>query len=178
MRVQSKPSITSRSGWNAAAASCSGSNKPQYLFIHHSGDANDNLSKVFGNDEKGFMKRIQEIHMNSSWDDIGYNFAVGVKGLLMEGRDPSKQGGHTSGYNTKAIGVCVLGNYDIRKFTSAQEEALVDLLSWLCYKYDIDPSNIKGHRDVASKSCPGDDIYARMSHIRGKVIGRLNPTPE
>ncbi|EOD01644.1 peptidoglycan recognition protein family protein [Caldisalinibacter kiritimatiensis] len=175
--AQPKPYILSRSGWGALPADgCSGSNNPEYIIIHHTGDENDALANYFGDDEEGFMKRIQEIHMNDNgWCDIGYNYAVGVNGLLMEGRNVNVAGAHAYGYNSKSIGVVVLGNYDIRDFTVKQEDKLVDLLAWLCYKYTIDyNTHIIGHRDVASKSCPGDNIYNRLSTIKDKIKNRFD----
>lgn len=173
---QPKPYILSRSAWNAAAANgCSGSNTPEYLIVHHTGDANDALSTQFGDDEKGFMKRIQEIHMGKSWCDIAYNYGIGVNGSIMEGRNPTVTGANATGYNSKSIGIVVLGNYDIRSFSTTQENKLVDLLAWLCYKYQIDYSTkIVGHQDVGSTSCPGSNIYSRLPAIISKVRDRFD----
>ncbi|SCY79122.1 peptidoglycan recognition protein family protein [Alkaliphilus peptidifermentans] len=174
---QPKPAMISRSGWNAASPSgCSGSNSKQYIIVHHSGDQNDALAIHFGTNEKGFMKRIQEIHMNSNrWCDIGYNFGIGVVGSILEGRNLNVLGAHAVGYNSNAIGICVHGNYDIRSFTLAQENSLVDLLAWLCYTYNISTANILGHRDVSSTACPGAGIYSKLSSIRSKVLQKLSP---
>lgn len=38
---QSKPSIISRSQWQAATASTYSSNNPEYIIVHHSGETND-----------------------------------------------------------------------------------------------------------------------------------------
>lgn len=173
---QPKPTILSRTDWKAASASgCSGSNSKKYIIVHHSGDDNDAIAKVFGNDEKGFMKRIQEIHMGQGWCDIGYNYGIGVNGTILDGRNDNVTGGHATGYNSSAGGVFVHGNYDIRSFKSIQEDSLVNLLSWLCYIYNISPVNILGHQDVANKSCPGNNIYPRLNTIKDKVTQRLHP---
>lgn len=92
----------------------------------------------------------------------------------MKGRNIDDQGAHALNYNTISIGICVLGNYDIRSFENSQEESLIDLIAWLCYKYDISTSKIIGHCDVSNKSCPGDNIYDRMPSIRGAIIAKLN----
>lgn len=175
---QPKPTMTSRAGWGADSANYQGfgSNSPQYIIVHHSGEPNDDFSTLYGSNEKAFMKRIQEIHIGNTYGDIGYNYGIGVNGLIMDGRDDSVEGCHTlSGYNTKSIGVCVLGNYDIRSFTSSQEQSLVDLLAWLCYTYNVSYSNIIGHKDVSATSCPGSDIYSELSSIKGQVNRKLNP---
>ncbi|MBN4067544.1 hypothetical protein JYT33_00135 [Alkaliphilus transvaalensis] len=49
----------------------------------------------------------------------------------------------------------------------------MDLLSWLCYQYNISPANIIGHRDNGSSHCPGDQIYNDLTDIRNEVSTRV-----
>lgn len=173
---QPKPTILSRTEWKADSPSgCSGSNSKKQIIVHHSGDENDAISKAFGNDEKGFMKRIQEIHIGQGWCDIGYNYGIGVNGTILDGRNDNVTGSHATGYNSSSIGVFIHGNYDIRTFKSIQENSLVTLLSWLCYNYNISSANIIGHRDVSNKSCPGSNIYSRLNLIKDRVTQNLYP---
>lgn len=179
MKPQSRPSMILRSSWGAVAAqnsgSCTRTNSPQYIIVHNSGDANDALSKTFGSDERGFMKRLQEIHFGIGDCDLGYNYCIGLAGSLLEGADPTKEGRHTLGYNATSIGVCVHGNYNIRTLTSEQKNTLIYTLAWLCYKYNIHPTNIKGHGEVNSTDCPGADIKSKLSDIKTQVTYLLYP---
>lgn len=45
------------------------------------------------------------------WSDIGYNFLVGEDGNVYEGRGWDKQGAHSKPFNSKSIGICIIGNY-------------------------------------------------------------------
>ncbi|WP_432662361.1 peptidoglycan recognition family protein [Wukongibacter baidiensis] len=179
---QPKPRILSKSEWGGTIVTPSGAtNNPEYLIVHHTGDANNALADAFGSDEAGFMKRVQEIHMGKGYYDIGYNFGLGSEGTLMEGRSIAREGGHTlNGYNTKSIGIVALGNYSpedcgskASTLSSVQEDSLIDILAWLCYKYDIESYDIIGHRDAQSKDCPGSRIYDKLDDIRNKVAERL-----
>lgn len=180
MIYQSEPSMVSRSGWGARSATNNLVNlgSKQYIVIHHAGDANDNIVKVYP-DEKAAMKRYQEIHMDSNgWADIGYHYCVGIKGTILQERNDTKEGVHTPGYNYCSIAVMIHGNYDIRSLTSTQKSKLVSLLAWLCYTNNISPSKIYGHGDLASSSCPGSSVKSQLSSIRGLVMNKLYPQPE
>lgn len=45
------------------------------------------------------------------WNDIGYNFLIGGDGNVYEGRGWGKHGAHSSPYNSKSIGICIIGNF-------------------------------------------------------------------
>jgi len=45
------------------------------------------------------------------WADIGYNFLVGEDGNVYEGRGWDKQGAHSKLFNSKSIGICIIGDY-------------------------------------------------------------------
>lgn len=175
---QMQPSMITRSQWGAAPAiakeSCLRSNSPIYLVVHHTGDTNDNLVKNYP-DEKACMKRIQQIDFDINYCDISYNYCIGINGSLLEGCDPTKEGRHTTNYNHQSIAVCVHGNYDIRNFTTTQKDMLISTLAWLCYKYNIEPSYIKGHFELNSTVCPGANIKSQLSDIRTKVTNKLYP---
>ena len=57
------------------------------------------------------VRNIQAQHMGKSWDDIGYNFLVAPTGEIFEGRGWGVKGSHSIPYNSKSIGICVIGNY-------------------------------------------------------------------
>ena len=49
---------------------------------------------------------------NKNWEDIGYNFLVGEDGNIYEGRGWGKHGAHSKPYNSKSIGICMIGNFN------------------------------------------------------------------
>jgi hypothetical protein len=36
---------------------------------------------------------------------------------------------------------------------------MIRLLAWGVAEFGIEPASIRGHRDVASTTCPGDNLY-------------------
>ncbi|CAF4420816.1 unnamed protein product [Rotaria sp. Silwood2] len=51
--------------------------------------------------------------ISNDWNDIGYNFLVGGDGHIYEGRGWKYKGSHCYGYNDKAIGIGVIGDYTV-----------------------------------------------------------------
>ena len=113
---------------------------------------------------------IRKWHTDKGWSDIGYHFVIRRNGQVEKGRPETKQGAHVYGYNKDSIGICMVGGLDDMKkadanFTFAQYSALVNLIADLQKKYGMDVK-VRGHRDVAAKSCPCFSILSLIKIIR------------
>jgi hypothetical protein len=101
------------------------------------------------------------------WRGLGYDFVIdnGTQGTqdgdIEVGRRWFYQisGAHcnSAGMNSKAIGICLVGNFDNEHVSKKQLDALVSLVDDLMHIYNIPIYNIKGHRDIPGEatSCPG-----------------------
>lgn len=88
--------------------------------------------------------------------DIMYNFLVrGTTGQIYEGRGWNAIGAHTKGHNTEGIGVCVLTRGPI----SNAAQASVRWLYAEAARRAGHALTVRGHRDLDSTACPGDEIY-------------------
>lgn len=167
--------IKPRSYWGASGTISSGMSGTRslaqlsHIVVHHTAG--------YGSNDVSYMKAVQDYQQSLGWGDIGYHFAIGKSGVIMQGRSVNYVGAHAKQpMNTIALGVTLLGNFEFTMPTSAQVNSLVRLLSFLCNKYNISPSNIIGHRDVpgpaGSTTCPGNRFYNAtnaLSAIRNKV---------
>lgn len=117
------------------------------------------------------------------FSDIGYHYLVD-RDRYIDGRDVYRGrqaqrdgslslGAHTAGHNEGNIGIAVLGDYTHQAFTPRQLKVLEDLAAWLCYTYGLPSEAIKGHRDLSSTTCPGDNLYQRLPDLREGVRRRL-----
>ncbi|GAB3213804.1 N-acetylmuramoyl-L-alanine amidase [Marinactinospora endophytica] len=103
-------------------------------------------------------RQIQAFHMDSNgWSDVGYNFLIDTDGKIYEGRGWLVVGAHATGHNTSGIGACFIGgNGDATPATRKAIRALYDEANRKAGR----TLKIRGHRDVGSTDCPGDDLYA------------------
>jgi len=110
-------------------------------------------------------------HLVRPWQDIGYHWMIerlsDHRPWVIQGRSLMKPGAHCTqqGMNRKAIGLCVVGNFDEAPPPEDIFEKTADFVAWLCRMYRIPVDNVHGHTEFASyKTCPGklfDMIYFR-----------------
>lgn len=139
-------------------------NKWRYIIIHHSGtDVGSALAFDRYHNLRGFA------------GGLGYHFVIdnGTKGkfdgqIEVSPRWLNKQDGahcRASGMNSKAIGICLVGNFNYSRPTDKQLDSLVYLVNRLRRYYNIPISNIVGHGQVlgAQTDCPGTQFpWARF----------------
>ncbi len=120
----------------------------------------------------------------NGWKDIGYQYVIDngvikhdyylgcMNGAIEVGRpidgdiiaESSEKGAHAYGYNSNSIGICMIGK---DKFTPNQIGKLIDLVSDLMVKFEIELENVLGHYELdPRKTCPNID----MSSFRNLLI--------
>lgn len=155
----------------------------QYIIIHHSGTRRKNQD----------VNVIDRWHKARGWAKVGYHFVVlndamdewWRDGEVQAGRALGKAGAHVLGLNDSSIGVCVVGNGDMRPWTYRQLVSVVHLCARLCKEYDIKTHNVLGHKEVSrlvsdgvlekryepDTRCPG--VLVRMDGVRDQIAERL-----
>ncbi|CAH1101152.1 unnamed protein product [Psylliodes chrysocephalus] len=154
------PTIISRQAWGAKAAKSKqnfAQNPPPYVVIHHS----ETPSCTTSDSCTRRVKNIQDFHINSrGWSDIGYNFLIGGDGNVYEGRGWGIRGAHVPKYNSRSIGICMIGNFQSSTPPSNQMEALKNLISCGTDSNKIASDyHLIGHRQGKDTDCPGDALY-------------------
>ncbi len=142
----------------------------RYLVVHHNG--------VDGRTWRDILRT----HLGQGWLGIGYHQVIHEDGTVHAGRDESRPGAHTSGFNVTRDGgmtlaVCVIGNLDKHPMNGGQWTALVKSLADWCAWHELDPfTAILGHRETrpfvrqalrTKKSCPGK--FVDMGMLRRDV---------
>lgn len=98
--------------------------------------------------------------VESPWRDIGYHWGIEIVNnevVVMQGRPETMAGAHTTqqGMNSKSLGICVVGNYDLVAPSDDVMLALANLCAKKLIQYGLTIDRIKAHRDYANKTCPG-----------------------
>ncbi|MCC7370311.1 MAG: N-acetylmuramoyl-L-alanine amidase [Chloroflexi bacterium] len=172
---------------------------PSLLVVHHTAGDHDIT------DPEAEVRAIYAYHaVTQGWGDIGYNLLIDSSGRVYEGRrgrDPGSRGqreivgegvvaGHALDYNYGSAGVALLGNYQVRQPSTATIDTLVETLTFLAFRYGIDPTTVaayprarsdgtvmwrdsmnavSGHRDCLPTECPGDNVYPLLAGVRQRV---------
>ena len=145
----------------APPANIEGTRRWDGIIIHHSAT------------DFGDASSFDTSHRNKGWDELGYHFvidngknATGNKDGLVEVGSrwlKQKHGAHCrvsqeddNYWNEHYIGICLVGNFEVKPPTYAQYRALQKLVYFLKDRYNIPSSKIIGHRDADKGTlCPG-----------------------
>ena len=116
------------------------------------------------------LRQHQEFHQSRGWPDLAYHFMIDAEGNVYEGRPVDAVGDTGTNYDpTGHLLICCEGNFDEQELPASQYESLVRMVAWGAAEYRVDPGEVRGHRDVAATSCPGDELY---SLIAGGALSR------
>lgn len=129
-----------------------------YIILHHSGTPAGSLQSI----HQQHLRR-KDAHGNP-WKGIAYHFVIGNGHGMPDGAVEAtfrwKQqlhGAHAGHalYNSRGIGICIIGNFEQTSPTKAQLTALRKLLTILAQQHSISPDNILGHSTFRKTACPG-----------------------
>lgn len=163
------------------------------MVVHHT--AENNVKSL---SDQELMRSMYYYHtITRGWGDIGYQYVVGQRGQVYEGRAGGDYavGAHVSWNNRGTVGISVIGNFEVDTLVKEQQEAIGKLLAALAKKYGIDTniartahrackvgeecltrdSEIKsliGHRDAGYTSCPGANLYAELTKTYVPTLGK------
>lgn len=112
---------------------------PEYIIIHHTEEVGWDLYKT------------HQYHISLGWKCIGYNYFIEEDGIIIEGRG-MKVGAHTKGMNSKSIGICLSGNFDVDLPKCEQINSLKNLCTFLQKNYNISIERVIAHREVENVS--------------------------
>ncbi|XP_033606966.1 peptidoglycan-recognition protein SC2 [Cryptotermes secundus] len=160
------PRIISKEEWGGRPPV--GSTEPlslpvPFVVVHHGG-----MRKYCTTMEEcvAIVRSYQNYHIDfNGWNDIGYNFLVGEDGNVYEGRGWEAVGAHAPTYNTRSIGMCIIGDFTDRLPNPAALNALQQLIDCGVAEKKIEAQyQLIGHRqNAASKTeCPGNKLFQEI----------------
>ncbi|TRW81260.1 N-acetylmuramoyl-L-alanine amidase [Mycolicibacterium sp. 018/SC-01/001] len=162
-------SMLCREAWGARAALPGGTPQvPSQITIHH--------SAVTLGDNRNAPERIradQRYHQDSQgWIDIAYHIGIDLQGNIYQLRDPEIEGDTATSYDPAGhLLILCEGNFDQEEVTEQLIESVAVACAWGVNRYAISPDLIAGHRDFAATSCPGANLYTRITS--GEVRRRV-----
>ncbi|MEH2194727.1 MAG: N-acetylmuramoyl-L-alanine amidase [Nostoc sp.] len=180
--------------WGAESAGSFKKTVPKFIVIHNTDNKNppDDVSQGTVDGGKKLARQIQEDHIKRNrWNDSGHNFLNTTGGIILEGRHGTlnavkqgmcvvsahaKQDGNRLGGGNNSPGIENEGNFKTFKMQQKQWDSLVELCVSLCDSCNINPKNIRGHRDFSNTDCPGDWLYGELPRLRQEVADKLGTT--
>lgn len=128
------------------------------IVVHHTASAADIT-----------VEDIHQMHLNNGWTGAGYHVIIYPDGSAHEGRPIDCIGAHCYEYNSRSVGVNLVGNFESYPPTSEQIATLKEVLRWLQAKYP--GAEIGGHRAWNATACPGAYLAEMLPSIVKEVGG-------
>lgn len=135
------------------------------LTVHHSGG-----EQFRDRSEMAAVQRLQGMlaeHASRGYGDIGYHFVIDPVGRVWEGRPLAFEGAHVVGQNEANVGIVVLGDYDRQDLVVPQRESLRLMIGCMRERYGIKLHRVYGHSDLGASACPGKNLYAWVTGLKG-----------
>lgn len=121
-----------------------------HVVIHHTGA------------EEKDAAQVRRYHLSLGWQDVGYHFIIERCGLIVPGRSMALRGAHcvADGMNHRAVGIVLIGNFQINYPSYQQIVSLKQLLNVLQQQLPLEEQYISLHRQVlgAKTVCPGKNF--------------------
>lgn len=150
-----------RDAWGARPARAGG--RPHTITrmtLHHE-------AVVLGDNRNapGRLRQDQRYHQDQKgWVDIAYHVGIDRHGNIYELRTPQIAGDTATDYDTTGhFLVLCEGDFDQEVVSDAQLHAAALAFAWATQTFHIAIDTLAGHRDLASTSCPGANLYAHIS---------------
>lgn len=135
--------------------------KPTGIVLHHAAC-------------NGSVSQIHASHKARGYAGIGYHFYVRKDGTVYRGRPEHWQGAHTYGHNEK-LGICAEGNFEHERMTTAQQNAIVEVIKHLYGKYG--QLKVYKHKELDATACPGANYPFDAIVAASKKTGTVAAKP-
>jgi N-acetyl-anhydromuramyl-L-alanine amidase AmpD len=114
------------------------------------------------------VDEIDEWHKARGWSGVGYHAVIRRNGQIEFGRHFDETGAHVKGWNTRSVGVCMVGGVNGAgdaedNFTTVQYDSLRSVLGVLAHAYPS--AQVVGHRDL-SPDLNGDGIITQDEWLK------------
>lgn len=127
------------------------------------------------------VEDVRRWHLERGFEDVGYHYILewnGEKAEVRKGRPDLLQGAHTRGWNSRSIGVAIVGSWEHAGWHGIPAElraTLVDVVDNLLRLHDLYPEHVMGHREAhrGHTVCPGfePEELRRELRRRPQVFG-------
>jgi len=117
-------------------------NRPEWIVIHHSETAGPADATLAADAFDRYHRKA------NGWDCIGYHGVIGVDGSSEAGRYETSSGAHALGFNTRSLGLCLVGRLDWEPPEKAQMATALEWIRGWMQTYSIPPERVIGHRET------------------------------
>lgn len=151
--------------------------KFKQLHIHHTWKPDH--SNFTGDNYLSMQNGMRNYHMKTNkWSDIGQHLTLFPDGVWLTGRPFGVTPASIKGWNTGALCVEMIGNFDKGNdvLKGEQEKQIIMLIRYFIDKYGA--ASVKFHRENSPKTCPGTSLDKGIMLAQARELYKASPKPE
>ncbi len=115
------------------------------IVIHYT--ANPGTSAI---ENRNYFENLKTSHTTK----VSSHFVIGLEGEIVQCIPCSEWAYASNERNKDTISIeCCIPD-ESGKFTDQTYDSLVELVSWLCFRYSLDETDLLRHYDITGKNCP------------------------
>lgn len=115
------------------------------IVIHYT--ANPGTSAI---ENRNYFENLKTSHTTK----VSSHFVIGLEGEIVQCIPCSEWAYASNERNRDTISIeCCIPD-ESGKFTDETYDSLVELVSWLCFRYSLDETDLLRHYDITGKNCP------------------------
>ena len=139
--------------------------KPEYIMIHHGGD-NNNFWQV-----NNYHKNIWNFKSSLGYY-VGYHYWIEKYGKLYQARRDNERAAHCvekgnpNFWNTKAVSICLQGNFENEEPTDSQLKVLKEWVDKKRKEYNIPISRVLYHGEKDITLCCGKNLISWFTNYK------------
>lgn len=134
----------------------------KYLVIHHA------AGEQYMPNDTAFLKSIESDHIQKGFKTLAYHFVI-IKDKIYQIHDIDEMIAGTYGYNSNTINICVIGDFELRKPTLEEQNALSGIITQLKTK-TFPNATICYHKTLCKTSCCGRLLISQIDSL----VNQLN----
>lgn len=115
------------------------------IVIHYT--ANPGSSAI---DNRNYFENLKDRQDNQ----VSSHFVIGTEGEIVQCIPSSEIAYASNSRNDDTLSIECCHPDETGQFTDATYQSLVELVGWLCKRFDINVDNVIRHYDVTGKECP------------------------
>lgn len=115
------------------------------IVIHYT--ANPGSSAI---DNRNYFENLKDRQDNQ----VSSHFVIGTEGEIVQCIPSSEIAYASNSRNDDTLSIECCHQDETGQFTDATYQSLVELVGWLCKRFDINVDNVIRHYDVTGKECP------------------------
>lgn len=101
-------------------------------------------------DNRNYFEGLKDSHVTKA----SSHFIIGLEGEIVQCIPCNEWAYASNGRNKDTISIeCCIPD-DSGKFTQKTYDSLVELVSWLCFRYGLTAEDLLRHYDITGKNCP------------------------